>query len=194
MILLWLLRCHWGRWEDLMVTGSLAIQPYWKEPGVGWEPHQGHLDLKKQAETFHSLGTCEESSWHFHRTSCFCARFSNFKVCFGGTYWNALSFSEAPQNGTESENCGSISTVSLKITGKNIGLRRSREGLWRSVTQGSGTRRWPSLLAHPKLQKVDQSGPGCLRSSSKHMIRNNCRTALGKLPTSYVLCRCLSIF
>lgn len=53
---------------------------------------------------------------------------------------------------------------------------------------------WPSLLAHPKLQKVDQSGPGCLRSSSKHMIRNNCRTALGKLPTSYVLCRCLSIF
>lgn len=118
MILLWLLRCHWGRWEGLTVTGSLAIQPYWKEPGVGWEPHQGHLDLKKQAETFHSLGTCEESSWHFHRTSCFCARFSNFKVCFGGTYWNALSFSEAPQNGTESENCGSISTVSLKITGK----------------------------------------------------------------------------
>ena len=126
-----------GRFDGHWVTGYPTIlKRTWCRVGTTPRP----FGFKKQAETFHSLGTCEESSWHFHRTSCFCARFSNFKVCFGGTYWNALSFSEAPQNGTESENCGSISTVSLKITGKNIGLRRSREGLWRSVTQGSGTR------------------------------------------------------
>ncbi len=136
------------------------------------------------AEIFHSRKTMRKSSPH--RANCFFAWFSNFKVCFGGTYWNALHFSEAPQNRTESENCGGIGTVSLKITRKKkIGLGRSREGLWRSFTQGSGTRStnllWPSLLAHPKLQKVNESGPRCLYSSSTHMIRNTCRAALGKI-------------
>ena len=176
-----------------LVTGRTLLKRTWC-PGVGWEP-QTNLDTTSGGNfpllgspTSRSLavriGTRSASPKHRKMEQVFYAQPKHRKMA---------------QNGTESENCGGISTVSLKITRKNISdfgeAEKAYDDLSPRVLEPEVLNLlWPSLLAHPKLQKVDESGPGCLRSSSKHLIRNNCRTALGKLPTLYVICRCLSIF
>lgn len=187
------LRCHWGRCEDLVVNGHW--QNHTEKKMVSGGNHNKGIWIKKhtplQGETFHSLGTSKKVH-SMNRASCF--------ILLGSpTSRSALAVrigtrSASPKHRKMEQSRKTAAAFQLYLwrsRDKNIGLRRSREGLWRSVTQGSGTRSthrlWPSLLAHPKLQKVNESGPGCLRSSSKHMIRNHCRTALGKLPIACYL-------
>ena len=143
MILLWLLRGHWGRWEDLMVTGSLA-EPYWKEPGVGWEPHQGHLDTPSGGN-FPLLGNMRESSWHKSNKLLLCS-----VLQLQGLLWRyVLERAQLLRSTAKWNRVGKLRRHFNCISEdhrKNIGLWRSREGLWRSVTQGSGTRSTQSFM------------------------------------------------